>query len=132
MNVYNKSEEYLEGAQTLINANKNLHCCVVFSYFYVFEYLKFLLANRKRNPVPYANQGYPGEDSHKKIREEVIKNISSREATDLYKEIENLHDERVLAEYRTKTYSQEEALDILDIAKRLQKKLKYYYNNQLP
>lgn len=132
MKVFEKSQSYRTAAQRLIDAKTHPHCSIVYSYFYVYEYMKFLLANRNKDAVLYQDQDYPGEDSHLKIRDAVFAKITNKEANNTQKKISDLHDIRVAAEYSIKQYTNEEALDTLEKAIELQKKLKYYYNNLLP
>lgn len=86
----------------------SVHC----SYYAVFQYMKYLLAEKAAIPISYEDQDNQDEDSHKYITNEIkdrINNINTARA--IRDRILNLKHRRVEADYKPKIFTQEEALD---------------------
>ena len=123
-NIKKKSEECLDAAQKLIDSgmfNSSIHC----SYYSVFLYMKFILANTSNKPVNYATQKERGKtDSHKYVSREIINRVNN--ASKL-KDIKQLYDfiktKRIDADYTDKLFDDEESLDVIDKSKGLHQRL---------
>lgn len=87
----------------------SIHC----SYYAVFQYMKYLLAERVKSPISYDTQNsHSGEDSHKYILEEIKNRIAnSTNARRIDERIKNLRQQRVLADYKDYVFTQAESLD---------------------
>lgn len=87
----------------------SIHC----SYYAVFQYMKYLLAEKVDSPISYSAQdAHTGEDSHKYILEEIKNRISnSTNARKLGERVRNLRQQRVLADYKDHVFNQAESLD---------------------
>ncbi len=91
----------------------SVHC----SYYAVFQYMKYLLAEKAKSPVSYDIQDSHGEDSHKYILEEVKNRIGSiQNARSIAERVRNLRQQRVLADYKNKRFDQAESLGCKDEA----------------
>lgn len=95
----------------------SVHC----SYYAVFQYMKYLLAEKSNPPLSYEEQNsHEGESSHQFIMEEIKARIESSQsftvARKIRDRIKNLQHSRVEADYRDKVFSIEEALYCKDEA----------------
>lgn len=125
----------LEVAQLLIN-NKNvcsstasIHC----SYYAVFQYMKYMLANTDRNPISYDVQSEKTKEqnSHEYMISEIRQRISKEKyARDFVQDVRALKKERIDADYNAKEFSVEESLECKEQAERLISKLKTYFGNK--
>lgn len=122
--IKKKSEECLEAAQKLINSgmfNSSVHC----SYYSVFLYMKYILANTSDRPVSYVTQKEQGKtDSHKYVFREITNRVNNPPKL---KDIKQLYDfikaKRIDADYTDKLFIDVESLDVIDKSKGLHQKL---------
>lgn len=87
----------------------SIHC----SYYAVFQYMKYILAEKSAEQISYDEQNsHSGEDSHKYILNRIKNRINNvNDARDISDSVKNLKQLRKLADYQTKTVTQEESLD---------------------
>lgn len=106
----------------------SVHC----SYYAVFQYMKYLLAEKATPAVSYDEQNaHDGEGSHKFILEAIKTRIASKslnEARRIRDRINNLKHSRVEADYRDKIFTIEEALQCKEEADGIIKNLKHYFS----
>ena len=124
-----KACENLEAAKILINSKQytsSIHC----SYYAVFQYMKYMLAHIKNDPISYEKQDNQRQDSHEYIIEN-IKNkiIKPANAKDFKEGISSLKRYRKIADYTTTNFSMEESLEQKQNAENLIAKLKTYFGN---
>lgn len=99
----------------------SIHC----SYYAVFQYMKYLLAEKVNNPITYEEQNNQKGDSHKFILTEIKNRIESSDtARKIRDRVLNLQQQRVEADYKPKIFSQEEALTCKSEADAIIKNLK--------
>lgn len=100
----------------------SIHC----SYYAVFQYMKYLLAEKAKLPVSYSVQdNKKDEGSHQYILNEIKNRIENDDvARKLRDRILNLRQHRVNADYRPVVFTQEEALDCKAEADAIIKNLK--------
>ena len=100
----------------------SVHC----SYYAVFQYMKYLLAEKADLPISYSSQDdNTGEDSHKYILQEIknrIPNITA--ARNIGNRIKDLRQKRVLADYKNYIFSQDDSLDCFSEADAIIRNLK--------
>lgn len=126
-----KAQNNLESAQILIE-KKQYTCSVHCSYYAVFQYMKYMLANTNNNPISFTEQNsHNGEDSHEYILNETKNRINQS-----YKIIRNFSEEvrilkknRVEADYQQKEFTDLESLDCKKNAEGLISTLKRYFGN---
>lgn len=86
----------------------SVHC----SYYAVFQYMKYLLAEKAVIPISYEEQDAQDEDSHKYVINEIKNRINDiNTARSIRDRILNLKRRRVEADYKPTIFTQEEALD---------------------
>lgn len=124
-----KSNNSLKAAQKLIDTredfgyNSSVHC----SYYAVFQYMKYVLANTERC-IPYSNQDSQGENSHNHILNEIVNRISNpRNGRNFKDGVKWLKSERKEADYTLRDIEQDECLECVDKAKGLISKLNQYF-----
>ena len=122
-------------AQQLINKKESrfytasIHC----SYYAVFQYMKYMLANTENNPVSYNQQkdDSQAEGSHEyligQIKNRIRKPVDAR---DFAQDVRALKKERVDADYETKVFDLEESLYCKQRAESLISKLKRYFGDR--
>lgn len=100
----------------------SVHC----SYYAVFQYMKYLLAEKAASPISYSSQdAHTGEDSHKYILQEIQNRITSRTtARNIGERIKNLRHQRVLADYKNYIFSQADSLSCYSEADAIIRNLK--------
>ena len=100
----------------------SVHC----SYYAVFQYMKYLLAEKAESPISYSSQdAHTGEDSHKYILQEIQNRITSRAtARNIGERIKNLRHQRVLADYKNYVFNQADSLGCFSEADAIIKNLK--------
>ena len=99
----------------------SIHC----SYYAVFQYMKYLLAEKVINPISYEDQNKQKGDSHKFILTEIKNRIGSSDtARKIRDRILNLQQHRVDADYKPKIFTQAEALTCKSEADAIIKNLK--------
>lgn len=100
--------------------------CVHCSYYAVFQFMKYLLAEKSENPISYERQNAnTGSDSHSYILDEIknrIKNFS--EARNLGERVRDLKQQRLWADYHNKVFTQAESLECEDKANVIIRSLK--------
>ena len=97
-----------QNADTPEGWTTSVHC----SYYAVFQHMKYLLAEKADSRIPYELQNSLGESSHNYILEEIknrIKNVNT--ARKIRERIVNLRQHRIEADYRSKVFEQDEALE---------------------
>lgn len=124
-----KSNKSLKAAQKLIDTreafgyNSSVHC----SYYAVFQYMKYVLANTERS-ILYPEQDNQGENSHNHILNEIVNRISNPRNGRYFKdEVKWLKSERKVADYTPRDIEQDECLECIDKAKGLISKLNQYF-----
>lgn len=130
----NKSNIYMKAGIYLLNNRfyaPSIHCF----YYSVLQYMKYLLANLKENPISYEEQSsHREENSHNYIIHEVINRINLkdyRKVKKIQEDIKILKKYRVNADYTQTSFSEEECVNIREKAETLKSMLKNYYNNKL-
>ena len=126
-----KALSNLDSAQMLINNRQytnSVHC----SYYAVFQYMKYMLANTDRNPITLEMQeNNVGESSHEfiisKIKERL--NTSPQNERNFAQGIRLLKKERVDADYTTRVFTDIESIECKDRANGLITNLKTYFGN---
>lgn len=131
MKMLAKSKDYLNASNNIISKGNNLHCSVALSYYSVFSYMKFLLANTKSNSKTYEQLNRNGNDPHDEIRTLICESINNINKKDICKRIDSLHDQRVKADYKDTIFTRDDALSIKEEAIKIMKDLKYFFNNLL-
>lgn len=88
--------------------NTSIHC----SYYAVFQYMKYLLAEKAKTRISYDDQDKQQENSHKYILEEIKNRIkNSNNARRIRDRILNLRQHRIAADYHPQIPTQEVALE---------------------
>lgn len=86
----------------------SIHC----SYYAVFQYVKYLLAEKAETRISYDDQNALGESSHQYILNEIKNRINNvNTARRVRERILSLRQYRIAADYRPKVFTQEEALN---------------------
>lgn len=121
-----KASDSLKAAQRLVDAhetygyNSSVHC----SYYAILQYMKYILANTSKSPIPYSSQNTKGQSSHIYILNEVLNRIDNLKSKRIIRDnVKWLKSERKEADYTQKTFDQEESLDCIDKAKGIISKL---------
>ncbi|SJZ58470.1 hypothetical protein SAMN02745171_00540 [Porphyromonas circumdentaria] len=124
----------LEVAQSLINSQKSPFCTISVhcSYYAVLQYMKHILANTERTPIPYEKQKSRAEQqsSHEYILGEVRQRISDcRTGKEFARQVRLLKQKRIIADYEIGNFSVEESLECRNLAEGLIAKLKSCFGN---
>lgn len=100
--------------------------CIHCSYYAVFQYMKYILAEKASSPISYENQdAHTGESSHKYILNEIRNRIrNSSDARSLVERVKNLRQQRVKADYSSMAFTQEESVGAKDEAKEIIKTIR--------
>ena len=126
-----KANKNIQSAQILIDKKQytsSVHC----SYYAVFQYMKYMLANTDKNPITLANQdAHKGDSSHEYILIEIKNRISAspqlvRTFTETVRLLKN---ERVEADYHQKEFDDIEGLTCKNRAEGLIANLKKFFGN---
>lgn len=131
-----KSDRNLAAAQRIIDGNDETYCfaSVHCSYYAVLQFMKYLLANVKVNPISYVDQDtYSDSDSHERILNEVRNRMgqNSRVERSFLQTFNQLRRQRKLADYTTQRFTVLECIEIRDTANGLIKNLTSYFNNKI-
>lgn len=126
-----KALRNLDSAQMLINKKQytnSVHC----SYYAVFQYMKYMLANTERNPITLEMQeNNVGESSHEfiisKIKERL--NTSPQKERNFTEGVRLLKKERVEADYTTRVFTDIESIECKDRANGLITNLRTYFGD---
>ena len=125
MNLY-MANKLSQDRDTPQGWSTSVHC----SYYAVFQYMKYLLAEKAEPIITYDEQNaHEGDSSHKFILEEIKTRIAAssfNEARRIRDRINNLKHSRVEADYRDKVFTIEEALQCKAEADGIIKNLKLY------
>ena len=136
--MINKAKNNLVAAQRIIDANDasicfaSIHC----SYYAVFQFMKYLLANLKRGDISYDKQKEicGGADSHdtilSKIRGE-LPGKNFRKERQLVEDIRLLKNVRVSADYTLEPFSVLDCIEIKQEAEAIIKKLQSLFNDKI-
>lgn len=120
-------------AQDLIN--KGYYTSSVHSSYYsVLQMMKFLLANVKKNPVPYEKQAEKHDvGMHEYILREIEQKLAipPHQLKKFKEEFRDLKNARVRADYSNVLFSQEESAEWKSSADGLISKLNNYFNSLL-
>ena len=124
-----KALDNLASSQLLIDQHHytaSVHC----SYYAVLQYMKYMLANTNKSPVPYTSQSQPGSDSHDYllglIRDRINNPLNARNFVEGFRNLKKL---RVSADYELLEFSDIDSLDCRSKADGLIMKLKTYFGN---
>lgn len=126
-----KAIENLTSAQKLINNSQftsSIHC----SYYAVFQYMKYMLAHTTKSPITLSIQdSHTGDSSHEYILTEIQNRIDGnpRSARTFAQRVRKLKNDRVEADYRQKSFTEEESIECRDCANALITNLKTYFGN---
>lgn len=118
-------------AQILID-NKQFTSSVHCSYYAVFQYMKYMLANTPDRPITFATQdAHSGESSHEYILTEIKNRINAKPQMirTFTQTARLLKSNRVDADYHHKDFSDEESITCRDLANALITNLKTYFGN---
>ena len=125
-----KALNSLNAAQRLVNTretfgyNSSIHC----SYYATLQYMKFVLANTNKKPIPYSSQDVQGQDSHIAILNEIVNRIDNPKKGRAFRdEVKSLKSERKDADYTQRDFTQVESLDCINKANGIICKLKQYF-----
>lgn len=123
-NIKIKSEECLKAAQKLIDLemyNSSIHC----SYYSVFLYMKYILANTANRPVSYEAQKEQGKtESHKFVIREIRNRVAGeKQEKDIRQLFDYIKAERINADYTDKLFDANASLSVIDMSKGLFQKL---------
>ncbi|MDE5760215.1 MAG: HEPN domain-containing protein [Bacteroides sp.] len=127
----NKSDNNMLSAQILID-NKQFTSSVHCSYYAVFQYMKYMLANTSDRPITFATQdAHSGESSHEYILTEIKNRINAKPQMirTFTQTVRLLKNNRVDADYHHKDFSDEESITCRDLANTLITNLKTYFGN---
>lgn len=126
-----KAVDNLASSQILLN-NRHYTTSVHCSYYAVFEYMKYILANVSHNPISYEIQNlHSGESSHEYILDEIKNRISTspRNLRNFCEGVRFLKSERVDADYKLRIFTESEGLSCKSKAEGLIANLKTYFGN---
>lgn len=123
----------MDAAQTLLNnkqATASIHC----SYYAVLQYMKYMLANTDKDPIPYTKQvaetDSSSSSSHQFLIEEIQNRISNKDLRRQFNDgIRVLKRARIEADYTEKEFSLELGLMYKQNAQGLITKLKTNFGN---
>lgn len=133
-----KSRNNILAAKRILDANNpsisfaSIHC----SYYAVFQYMKYLLANLTHGAIPYDKQDEicREKDSHKTILDEIRKQLpggNSRQERNLIEAIRALKTFRKKADYTQEVFSVVDCLGIKQDAEAAISNLKSFFNNKI-
>lgn len=131
-----KASNYLDAAQRIIDANDasicfaSIHC----SYYSVFQYMKFILANLNTRPYSYEQQdATPKSGSHETILLQIRNrlNLKTSDLRDFCDTLSLLKKQRKIADYTDTTFTIEECLDAKNKAISLRAVLKSQFGNKI-
>lgn len=127
-----KANDTMDAAQTLLNnkqATASIHC----SYYAVLQYMKYMLANTDKDPIPYTKQVAETDSSsssHQFLIEEIQNRISNKDLRRQFNDgIRVLKRARIEADYTEKEFSLELGLMYKQNAQGLITKLKTNFGN---
>ena len=131
-----KATSSLDAAQVLMDKEEegyytaSIHC----SYYAVFQYIKYVLANTDTEPLSYEEQTAQAKGkrmgSHDFVIEQIRQRIGDRKAGQKFAhDVRNLKQERVDADYSTRQFTLEESLACKQKAEELITKLKMYFGD---
>ena len=131
-----KATSSLDAAQVLIDKEEegyytaSIHC----TYYAVFQYIKYVLANTDTEPLSYEEQTAQAKGkrmgSHDFVIEQIRQRIGDRKAGQKFVQAtSNLKKKRVDADYSTRQFTLEESLACKQKAEELIAKLKMYFGD---
>ena len=126
-----KALKNLDSAQILINGKQyttSVHC----SYYAVFQYMKYMLAHTKINPITLDNQdSQGGKSSHEYILDEIKTRLNTnlKNKRNFIEGIRLLKKDRIDADYEIRDFTQVESIECKDRANGLITNLKTYFGN---
>ena len=131
-----KATNSLDAAQVLIDKEEegyytaSIHC----TYYAVFQYIKYVLANTDTEPLSYEEQTAQAKGkrmgSHDFVIEQIRQRIGDRKAGQKFVQAtSNLKKKRVDADYSTRQFTLEESLACKQKAEELIAKLKMYFGD---
>jgi len=139
-----KATSSLDAAQVLIDKEEegyytaSIHC----SYYAVFQYIKYVLANTDTEPLSYEEQTAQAKGkkggSHdfviKQIRQRIKQRINNLEADpdaalEFTQDVRDLKQERIDADYTTRQFTLEQCLACKQKVEELIAKLKMYFGD---
>lgn len=126
-----KAIENLNSAQILIN-NKQFTTSVHCSYYAVFQYMKYMLANTTTRPIALDVQdAHQGDSSHEYILTEIQNRINAKPqvARTFAQAVRLLKSDRVDADYHQKVFTDIESMTCRDRANGLITNLKTFFGN---
>lgn len=124
-----KANSNLDSAQILID-NKQYDASIHCSYYAVFQYMKYILANLKERALSYEEQDEKRGDSHDYIIDEIRHRINpSKKGRDFAQQVRVLKSCRTIADYHLEQISQDDSLEQKLSAENLISKLKTYFGN---
>lgn len=133
-----RANNNLKAAQRIIDGKDESYCfaSVHCSYYAVFQFMKYLLANLKVDPISYEKQAEicSGNSSHEviigKIRDH-LPGKNYKKERDLVEAIRVLKKQRGEADYSNAKFTIEQCLDIIGDAKALMSKLQTLFNDKI-
>ncbi len=133
-----KADRNLAAAQRIIDGKDETYCfaSVHCSYYAVFQFMKYLLANLKVDPISYEKQAEicSGNSSHDviigKIRDH-LPGKNYRKERELIEDIRILKKQRGEADYSNANFTLEQCLDIKQKAEALKSKLQSLFNDKI-
>ena len=139
-----KATSSLDAAQVLIDKEEegyytaSIHC----TYYAVFQYIKYVLANTDTEPLSYEEQTAQAKGkkggSHdfviKQIRQRIKQRINNLEADpdaalEFTQDVRDLKQERIDADYTTRQFTLEQCLACKQKVEELIAKLKMYFGD---
>ena len=126
-----KALENITSAQKLIDCKQftsSVHC----SYYAVFQYMKYMLANTTNKPIALVDQdAHKGDSSHEYILTEIKNRINKdpRTVRNFTETVRLLKNDRVDADYHLRNFTDIESITCKDYAVGLIANLKTYFGN---
>ena len=133
-----RSFNNLDAAKRILDAQCEAYCfaSVHCSYYAVFQFMKYLLANLKDDPISYETQAQicSGNSSHEvilgKIRD-LLPGKNPKKERNLVEAIHVLKKQRGEADYSNVKFTIEQCLDIKQNAEGLISKLQSLFNDKI-
>lgn len=128
----------LNAAKRILDAQCEAYCfaSVHCSYYAVFQFMKYLLANLKDDPISYEKQSQicSGNSSHDVIIGKIrglLPGKNYKKERDLVEAIRVLKKQRGEADYSNAKFTVEQCLDIKQNAENLMSKLQSLFNDKI-
>lgn len=136
--MLNRANNNLEAAKRILSAQDESYCfaSVHCSYYAVLQFMKYLLANLKVDPISYDKQATicSNKGSHEVIIDKIRDHLSDmdfRKMRELIEAIRILKKQRSAADYSNAKFTVEQCLEIKQNAEGLKSKLQSLFNDKI-